>query len=111
MKLVSQTEDNSGTHRRWLTKQYEQDSHKFQGEFQYWNDTKYFIEFLLSGDDTVREEDRVLSKKEEPVAAAVLGNNRETSVKCFKWIGECSSKKATVDCPPEVPLYQCTQYG
>ena len=45
--------------------------------------------------DLVGEGDGVLSNREEPGAADVLGTNRETPVKSLKGIRACSSKKVT----------------
>lgn len=45
--------------------------------------------------DLPREVDGVLSNREHPGAADVLGSNREKPVKCLKRIRMCSSKKVT----------------
>lgn len=57
---------------------------------------KWHQALLLSEDDIVGEEDRVLSNREESGAAVVSGTKRETPVKCLKGIRACSSKKVTV---------------
>lgn len=43
----------------------------------------------------VGEWDEVLSNREEPQTADVLGANRETLVKCLKAVRACSSKNVT----------------
>lgn len=69
---------------------------------------------LTAGESSTQvagKSDGVLSNREKPGSAAVLGTKRETPVKCLKGIRACSCKKVTVSDPAEVPLYQCTQHG